>query len=327
MLDKPYFYRGRERSVAEPAVQCEFTGISRLKLFWALSRTSHGLLDMCAPAFAALLWLGRFPPVEVVLIGLLTTFAGYTAVYALNDLVDYRVDREKAAAGELTAAECDIDGVVVRHPMAQGFLSFGEGLAWAAAWSATALVGAYLLNPVCLAIFVGGCALEALYCRLWRVSPYRTLVSGAVKTCGALAAVFAVDPQPSALFLTALVLTFFFWELGGQNIPNDLMDLEEDRRLKARTLPIHCGVERAVGIAAAALAAVPVFTVAVIHLGRLAQPSFAALLALAACAWLLLWPGLRLFRDRDRSAAMRLFNRASYFPAVMLAVVLMRLLT
>jgi len=109
------FNLGRKRIVTEPAVQCAFTGISRLKLFWALSRTPHGLLDMCTPAFAALLWLGAFPrrghpdrPAHHL--------RGYTAVYALNDVVDYRVDREKAAAGVLAAASCDIDGVIVRHP-------------------------------------------------------------------------------------------------------------------------------------------------------------------------------------------------------------------
>jgi len=312
--------------VAEPAVQCEFSGVSRLKLFWALSRTSHGLMDMCTPPFAALLWLGAFPPIEVILIGLVTTFAGYTAVYALNDVVDYRVDQEKVLSGGLAPAGCDLDGVIVRHPMAHGFLSFYEGVLWAAGWSAVALAGAFLLNPVCVVIFLGGCALEALYCRLWRVSPYRTLVSGAVKTSGAMAAVFAVDPHPSAAFLVALFLTLFFWELGGQNIPNDLTDLEEDRRLQARTLPVHCGIERAVTIAVAALALALILNVITFQLSRLPHASFFALLALAVACYLLIGPGLRLFQGRDRSAAMQLFNRASYYPAAMLAVVLMGLL-
>ena len=58
------------------------------KLFLGLSRTPHGILDMATPPMAALLWLGHFPPFLVVIVGLITAFAGYTAVYALNDLID-----------------------------------------------------------------------------------------------------------------------------------------------------------------------------------------------------------------------------------------------
>mgnify|MGYP000096088635 CR=1 FL=1 len=35
------------------------------------------------------------------------------------------------------------------------------------------------------------------------------------------AAVVAVDPSPSLVFLLFLFLTIFFWEIGGQNAPND----------------------------------------------------------------------------------------------------------
>ena len=83
--------------VSETSLQNPFTGLSRLKLFWALSRTPHGLLDMCTPAFGALLWLGHFPSLTIIVFGLITTFAGYTAVYALNYVIDYRVDKEKVA--------------------------------------------------------------------------------------------------------------------------------------------------------------------------------------------------------------------------------------
>jgi 4-hydroxybenzoate polyprenyltransferase len=301
-------------------------GVSRLKLFWALSRTPHGLLDMCTPAFAALLWLGAPPPFEVILVGLLTTFAGYTAVYALNDLVDYHVDREKAAAGGLAAAGSDLDGLIVRHPMAQGLLSFREGLTWALFWSAVALIGAFILNPVCVFIFTGGCAFEAVYCRLWRVSPYRTLVSGAVKTSGAMAAVFAVDPHPSPLFLAVLFLALFLWEIGGQNIPNDLTDLQEDRQMQARTIPIRFGVQRAVLVAGASLAAAMVLMVAVFIASPLPHSVVFALLSLAASCYLLIGPGMRLVRDKDRDAAMHLFNRASYYPPAVLVIVLLSLL-
>ena len=124
-------------------------GISRVKLFLALSRTTHGLLDMATPAFAALLWLGAMPPLDIVLLGLLTTFAGYTAVYALNDVIDYRQDKEKIEKSILLERN-DLDAVWVRHPMAQDLLSFRAGLIWAIGWSAVAAVGAFLLNPICL---------------------------------------------------------------------------------------------------------------------------------------------------------------------------------
>jgi len=61
--------------------------------------------------------------------------------------------------------------VIVRHPMAQGLLTFREGLAWRFSGSAVALLGAFKLNPVWRCIFLAGCALEAVYCWLWRVSP------------------------------------------------------------------------------------------------------------------------------------------------------------
>ena len=78
------------------SVQNRYIGLSRLKLFLALSRTPHGLLDMTTPLYGALLWLGAFPSLTISLLGLITVFAGYTAVYALNDVIDYRVDKRKS---------------------------------------------------------------------------------------------------------------------------------------------------------------------------------------------------------------------------------------
>jgi 4-hydroxybenzoate polyprenyltransferase len=312
--------------MTESAIPAESGAVSRLKLFFALSRTPHGLLDMCTPAFAALLWLGALPTVPLVLLGLVTTFAGYTAVYALNDLVDYRIDREKAAYGTLASGGSDLDGWIIRHPMAQGLLGFKAGLAWTLFWAVVALTGAFMLNPVCVFIFTGGCVLEAVYCRLWRISPFRTLVSGAVKTSGALAAVFAVDPRPSALFLALLFLTLFLWEIGGQNIPNDLTDLEEDRRLGARTIPICFGAGRAVLIAGVSLAGATMLTVVVVLISPLKDWGVLALLPLAAACYLLIGPAMDLVRNQDRDTAMRLFNRASYYPATMLLIVLLAVL-
>jgi 4-hydroxybenzoate polyprenyltransferase len=304
------------------SVQNRFTGVARLKLFLALSRTPHGLLDMATPAFAALLWLGRFPPADVVILGLITVFAGYTAVYALNDVIDYRVDKEKAGiAGGMRESENYLDAVMVRHPMAQGLLSFREGLFWALGWSAVAVVGAYLLNPVCVLIFVAGCALEVIYCLLLRVSPFRTVISGGVKTTGAVAAVFAVDPNPSLYYVTALFLWLFFWEIGGQNIPADWADIEEDRQLRAQTVPVRLGPESAALMALSTIFMALVMNLILIHYSRIGFHLFYAAVSFGIGAYLLLPHTVQLYRTKNRAYAMALFNRASYYPPVMLLLI------
>jgi len=312
--------------VSESSIQNHFTGLSRIKLFWALSRTPHGLLDMCTPAFGALLWLGHFPSINVIIIGLITTFAGYTAVYALNDVIDYKIDKEKAAGGGFSDSENDLDSVWVRHPMAQGLLSFKEGLIWATAWGLLALIGAYLLNPVCVFIFLGGCVLETIYCLLWRISPFRTFVSGAVKTSGALAAVFAVDPDPSMMYLISLFLLLFFWEIGGQNIPNDWADIDDDRRLNAKTIPVRWGLQQANAIIMLTIILSLTMNAVIFYFSRARFEFGFIVLSLVVGFYLLLFPALKLNRSKDSARAMQLFNKASYYPLALLVVIVLKLM-
>ena len=255
-------------------------------------------------------------------LGLLTVFAGYTAVYALNDVVDYRVDREKleAAAGREKAGY--LDAALVRHPLAQGQVSLAEGVLWTLAWAAVALVGAYLLNPVCAYIFVAGCILEAIYCLLLRVSHLRTLVSGLVKTLGGVAAAFAVNPHPAPGFLLLLVLWLFTWEIGGQNIPADWHDVEEDQRLGARTIPVRLGPEPAARVILAALTLSVVLSVALLAVAPLRFSPLLAGLAVVAGGGLLLLPAWRLARSLDPARAATLFNLASAYPLAMLSLAL-----
>lgn len=300
---------------------------SRLKLFLALSRTPHGLLDLAAPGAAALLWLGALPPLSITVLGLITVFAGYTAVYALNDLVDLKADREKIRAGGYQGGDGYLDAALVRHPLAQGLLSVKEGLLWTGAWAMVALVGAYLLNPVCALIFLAGCVLEAVYCRMLAVSHLRTLVSGVVKTLGGVAAVFAVDPRPSPFFLLVLFLWLFFWEIGGQNIPADWHDLEEDHKWQARTVPVRYGLKGASRLILGSLAG-SVALSAVLLVGAPARLSLTlAALGLAAGVFLLVLPALKLYDTQERAQASALFNRASYYPLAILAVVLLSFLS
>ena len=293
----------------------------RLKLYLALSRTPHGLLDMATPAFSALLYLGRFPSIGVVLIGLVTAFAGYTAIYALNDIVDYRTDKRRTADAGAAPANY-LDAVMVRHPMAAGLMTFEQGLLWAVGWTLVALIGAYILNPVCIVIFAAGAVLETVYCLLWRVSPWRAVVSGFVKNSGPVAALFAVDPHPEPLFAVLLFLGLFFWEIGGQNIPNDWADMAADRRMRARTIPVQLGVDLAAKLAVMALFIATALLVVLFLASFPGMQGMAALASALAGSFLLLMPGLRLFYARSRRAAMALFDSASYLPATLLGLTL-----
>ena len=234
-------------------IKLKQNGLNRLKLFWALSRTPHALIDIANPALAAVLCIGTIPAASITIIGLITAFAGYTAVYALNDVVDYKIDREKVNIGGYDDSQEWLDGVLIRHPMAKGVLNFYEGVLWVLFWAVLALIGAYILNPVCMIIFLMGCILEAIYCLLLKVTPLRAMINGLVKACGAAAAVFAVNPNPPILFFIILILWIFFWEIGGQNIPNDLNDLEEDRHFNAKTIPVALGLDRATLISVVSL--------------------------------------------------------------------------
>jgi len=312
--------------VPETSIDNRFAGLSRLKLYFALSRTPHGLLDMCTPAFGALLWLGHFPSLYVMVLGLITTFAGYTAVYALNDVIDYEADKEKAADGGFSNLQSDLDSIIVRHPMAQGLLSFKQGLYWASAWGLVAITGAYILNPVCVLIFLAGCTLEAIYCMLWRVSPFRTVVSGTVKTSGAIAAVFAVDPNPSGAYLILLFLLLFFWEIGGQNIPNDWVDVEEDKQFKALTIPVCYGLQASRVIVLVTLVLALGLNIVVFYYSQVDFLIIYVIISFTIGSYLLLQPAVKLSQTLRVSDAMALFNKASYYPPALLVIVLIRLM-
>jgi 4-hydroxybenzoate polyprenyltransferase len=267
------------------------------------------------------LWLGEFPPLPIIGLGLITAFAAYTSVYALNDLVGMQHDRQKFAGAGLNAGY-SVEAAAERYPLAQRVLSVRSAAIWMATWYILALIGSYILNPVVVPILLAAGALEALYCRLLKVTFWRMLVSGLVKTSGPIAAIYVVDRAPD---LTSLLLIFgwlFFWEIGGQNIPADWNDTEEDRRLQAKTIPVQFGFETAGRVVLGAL------VVSVGLSAFLPQISPAGLgWSFAGCTlflgyMLLLRPGHRLFRRMQGRLAARLFDNASYYPLSMLALVL-----
>lgn len=298
------------------------TLFGRLKLYLALSRTPHGVLDLATPIAAMLLWLGGFPPLSIVLLGLITVFAGYTAIYAVNDIVDYKTDKASFHDGARHNGSGYLDAIFIRHPLAQGFLTLGQAKLWALFWGGIAFIGAWLLNPVCAFILLLGAGLETLYCKLHTVTHLRALINGIVKTLGPMAAVLAVAPAPDFSFMLLLFLWVFLWEIGGQNIPADWHDIELDARQGARTIPVALGPDRAGRLAlncltASLLVSIPLLTTAPLDMHWL--------LMILAVAWgwrLTVAPARKLDRTNRREDASLLFNRASWYPAATLAAIL-----
>ena len=287
--------------------------------YFALSRTVHVLLDIAAPAFCALLWLGSFPPWHITVLALATAFAAYTSVYALNDIVGLKYDRQKFSGAQVNQGYA-VDGSARRHPLAQNALPLRGALIWTSLWFGLALAGSYWLNPWIVVVLLGGVLLEVFYCRLLKVTHLRALLSGLVKTSGPIAAVLVVDANPAPFRLLLMILWLFLWELGGQNIPSDWNDTVEDRRVDAQTIPIRFGLKSSGRIILAALA-VCVFVSAL--LPWISPAPLGALYVLGTVllgGLLLLRPAFQLQRMQQGRLAARLFDSASYYPLGNLAL-------
>lgn len=290
-----------------------------MKRFFALSRTTHGVLDLAMPGFVALLWLGEFPEWQVLLLSLFTAFAAYTAIYALNDLVGIAVDKEKFAGG--INAGYSVEASHLRYPLAQNVLPYRSGVFWFAGWFAAALIGSYFLNPAIVIILIGAAVLEVIYCLLLKVTYLRTLVSGLVKSSGPIAAIFVVDPNPAPHLLLLVFAWVFLWEIGGQNIPADWNDTVEDKRVNAKTIPLQFGAKKAAIIVLVSLFLVVTLSLFLSRVSPLSLGSTFFIASAIAGIFLLLKPGYELYKQKDGRFAAKLFDNASYYPLAQLLII------
>lgn len=290
-----------------------------MQRFLALSRSKHGIVDAAMPGFVALLWLGHLPPTRVLLLSVLTALAGYTAIYALNDLLGVKADREKFTGG--INQGYSLEASRMRHPLAQGILGMSGAVSWFVLWYALTLLGAYLLNPALVWVVIAAALAEALYCLLLKVTYWRMLVSGLVKAAGPIAAVFVVARAPSVKLLLLLLAWLMCWEIGGQNIPADWNDVEEDRRVGAKTVPLVLGPRMAGVLVVTTLTLTVILSVFLPRMSPLALGVPYVVASIAAGFFLLLLPGVRLLLSHEDREAAGLFDRASTYPLAMLAIV------
>jgi 4-hydroxybenzoate polyprenyltransferase len=108
--------------------------------------------------------------------------------------------------------------------------------------------------------------------------------------------------------------------MGCRNIPNDWSDIDEDRALHVRTMPVRFGrlaTSRVSFVfACVTIAASLLFPLAIpVRFGLIFQVG-----ALAAGIFLLIIPGIRWLRDQQTKSAMLFFNRACFYPLAVFAV-------
>jgi len=292
-----------------------------VRKFFGLSRMTHSVLDVAHPAMGALLAFGAFPGASTVVIGLLAAFAGFTAVFGLNDVMDCRVDCEKMST--LTGKkECfDIDSVGYRHPIAQGALTFNAALGWVMIWGLVSLSLAFILRPLCAALMVAALLLEIGYCRLLRVTHWKAILSGSMVAVGGLAGVYAVAGAPSSGFVALFFAWAFAWEVGCRNIPNDWSDLEEDTLMKIRTFPVRYGRRASTWVSFALLCVTVASSLIFPLVVPMRHPLIYVCGALLAGAMLLIVPAVLWVRDQKMTSALFLFNRACFYPLAVCGVV------
>ena len=293
----------------------------RLRTYFGFSRMHHSVLDVAHPCVGALVALGSFPPPLPLLIGLVSASAGFTAIFALNDLMDWRIDRERMQKQSRESSPFDLDTLGCQHPIAQGRLRFGKAVGWVLFWSLLSLCLAYLLNPVCSLMLLVAAGLEAGYCKLLRRTHWKALLSGCMVGIGALAGVYAYKRSPSLAYVLIFFVWTFSWEVGGRNISGDWIDVDEDRDLGIRTFPIRYGKLLSSRIAYALMVLTVLSSLSFPFLGAIKHPVVYYAGALIAGGYFLIIPGGRWLRSQRTESAMVLFNRACVYPLVMFVVV------
>ena len=277
-----------------------------------LSRGRQALINIVQPGIGAVLAVGGLPGWRALGIGLVASWAGFFAVFSLNDVLDHKVDAESLRAGKDDARGFDVDMAFQRHPLAHGTLSLRLSVLWVLGLAVVAGVGAALLSPLALLFFALAVAIEVAYCLLRRVTWTKTILSGLMVGCGGLAGWTAVAPlRPAALTVFAFLA---FWELS-RNMANDLGDIRSDAAVGIRTVSTTFGpvvAARADLVAAAAMLGSVVF---------LTQNAAALTVALVSAVWLVVLPMEHLVREPDSEHAVRYFNHISWYPeAILLAV-------
>jgi 4-hydroxybenzoate polyprenyltransferase len=173
---------------------------------FASSRPLQASFSVVQPIIVALIALSGFPELQLLILLVVGCVTGFFAVFALNDLLDFKIDK-KSLKSERIAKSWDVDSLLVRHPLAQGVITRAEQIAWIAINGVVAGVIIYYLNFMALFLFLVAITLETIYCKMATVSEMKFLISGIMVGIGALIGWYAVGANTNIAVILFVILT------------------------------------------------------------------------------------------------------------------------
>lgn len=290
----------------------------KLRALLGFSRVMISSFALAQAALASVLALRGLPSVKIILLGSIACLSGSYALTATNDLFDYQIDRERLK-NLRTVEGFDIGQIFIRQPLARGVICFRTGVIWILSLSTISLIFGYLIKPslVLVSLIIG--LLVVTYSAMSRLSILKLVIVGVLVSLGAAAGWLAVSNQ--SFLLLIFVLWMFFWEIGGRNIPNDFADIEEDKHLKLKTIPVEYGKKKASKICFSCL--LVSFTISIV-VAILADVSHFFVIAVSLIGILMLiFPGYRLLRKPEPQVSLQLFNFACFYPFAILTALLL----
>jgi 4-hydroxybenzoate polyprenyltransferase len=295
---------GQPGGMSEPVERSKPFGSSglggRLAILGESVMIWHSLFSLPFAAAAVLLETGGRPPAGKLLWILVAAFGARNAANALNRIIDARID----AANPRTAG---------RH-LPQGRIKKIELWLFTAAMLALLVLGAAMLNPLCLAllpvagILVFGYSYTKRFtwlCHYWLGITCSAAVMGAFL---GISGAFALRYFP----LTAGVA---FW-VAGFDILYAVQDISFDRSAGLKSIPARFG-ERPARLAAAASHLLALGGFASIFLFW-SQAGLGLFLALAACAALLVAEHLIAHKGTERHVKIAAYGINEIIPLVIL---------
>lgn len=290
----------------------------KLRALLGFSRIMISSFALAQAALASVLALKGLPSVKVILLGSIACLSGSYALTATNDLFDYKIDKERLKHLR-TVEGFDVGQIFIRQPLARGVICFHTAIIWILSLSTISLIFAYLIKPslVLVSLIIG--LLVVTYSVMSRLSILKLIVVATLVSLGAAAGWLAVSNQ--SFLLLIFVLWMFFWEIGGRNIPNDFTDIEEDRELELKTIPVEYGRKKASKICFSCLLVSFGISIAVAILADISQFFVVAVCLLGIT--MLLIPGYRLLRKPEPQVSLRLFNFACFYPFAVLSALML----